>query len=142
MRPGELRHVTPCLRASPLRGCTNPAHPAGRAMATPVGTRARPPPAWSTTPSRANRSAPASPAWAYAGSGRSGSRRRSGTSSTAADRRIAAARDGSPSGGCGEELPPAGHALEVVLASIVERDPGAGDEIGDGAGHEHLVGAG
>src|SRR4051812_49125818 len=45
------------------------------AMATPVGTRARPPPASSTTSSAATRSAPASPGRAYAGTGSSGSRR-------------------------------------------------------------------
>src|SRR4051812_32666316 len=89
MSPGVLRQVTPCLSASPLRGWTKPAHPSGRAIAMPVGTSARPPPADSTTPSRATRSAPASPGWAYAGIGRSGSSRRRATSRcTTSDRRI------------------------------------------------------
>src|SRR5689334_1753029 len=52
------------------------------AMAMPVGTRARPPPAASTAPSRASRSQPASPGRAYAGRGSSGSRRTTGTAST------------------------------------------------------------
>src|SRR5215469_7100175 len=53
-------------------------------MATrmPVGTRARPPAALTRAPVRATRSAPASPTRAYAGSGRSGSRRTTETSST------------------------------------------------------------
>src|SRR4051794_34655155 len=49
----------------------------------PVGTRARPPPAASSTPVRATRSAPASPGCAYAGAGRSGSSRTMATSSPA-----------------------------------------------------------
>src|SRR5690554_1001430 len=44
----------------------------------PVGIRARPPPGASTAPSRATRSTPASPGRACWGSGRSGSRRRTG----------------------------------------------------------------
>ena len=35
---------------------------------------------------------------------------------------------------------PGSHALELVLAAILERDPGAGDEVLDGAGDEHLAG--
>ena len=35
----------PWRRARPLRGSTNPAWPGGTAMAIPVGTSARPPPA-------------------------------------------------------------------------------------------------
>src|SRR5947207_11035212 len=52
------------------------------AMASPVGIRARPPRARSTTSSRASRSQPASPGRAYAGRGRSASSRTTGTSST------------------------------------------------------------
>src|SRR5665647_3926833 len=66
--------VMPCLAARPERGCTNAAYPAGRAMATPVGTSARCPGARNTS-CRACRSAPASPGWAYLGTGRSRSRR-------------------------------------------------------------------
>ena len=39
-----LRQVTPWRTASPLRGRTRPAKPSGMAIATPVGTTARPPP--------------------------------------------------------------------------------------------------
>src|SRR5436190_13700546 len=60
------------------------------ASATPVGIAARPPRAAIVTSSRATRSAPASPGWAYAGSGRSGSSRTTGTSGMATDLRIAA----------------------------------------------------
>src|SRR6266545_576977 len=81
MVPGAFTTVTPCRAASPDRGCTNPAYPAGSASAIPVGTRARSPGA-SSTSTAVTRSAPASPGWAYAGSGRSGSRRCTSTSSS------------------------------------------------------------
>ena len=35
-----------------------------------------------------------------------------------------------------------GDALELVLASILEREPGAGDEISGGSGHEHVTRSG
>src|SRR4051794_30795085 len=57
------------------------------AMAMPVGTRARPPPWDSHACSRATRSNPPSPGWAYAGRGRSGSRRTRGRASTPASLR-------------------------------------------------------
>src|SRR3954469_10955120 len=47
----------------------------------PVGTRARSP-GRNDTSTRVTRSAPASPGWAYDGSGRSGSRRTTGTGSS------------------------------------------------------------
>src|SRR5204862_5089906 len=85
-----LRQVTPSRRASPLRGRTKTAYPSGMASAIPVGTTARPPAGAIVTSSRATRSAPASPGCAYAGNGRSGSTRTTGTSGMAADLRIAA----------------------------------------------------
>src|SRR5690242_1607747 len=72
--PGAFTSVTPCLAARPERGCTNAAYPSGRAIAIPVRTRARSP-GPSSTSSAAVRSAPASPGWAYDGSGTPGSRR-------------------------------------------------------------------
>ena len=53
------------------------------AMATPVGTSTRPPAAGTVVSMRARRSSPASPGWAYAGNGRSGSRRTIGMSTMA-----------------------------------------------------------
>src|SRR6478736_6131968 len=66
---------SPWRAASPERGCTKATYPTGRAIATPVGTIARSPGARLTS-TVVSRSAPASPGWAYDGSGRSGSRRR------------------------------------------------------------------
>src|SRR5919106_5109232 len=44
----------------------------------------------------------------------------------------------SASGLSSVELPPTWDALQFVLASVDETQPGAGDEIGDGARGEHL----
>src|SRR6266550_2346581 len=77
--PGAFTSVTPCLAARPERGCTNAAYPSGRAIAIPVRTRARSP-GPSSMSSAVVRSAPASPEWAYDGSGTSGSRRLISTS--------------------------------------------------------------
>ena len=68
---GVFKQVTPWRRASPLLGCTKPAYPCGIAIAIPVPTRARPPRGSKVTSSFASRSAPASPAFAYFGKGRS-----------------------------------------------------------------------
>src|SRR5262245_55971243 len=38
------------------------------------------------------------------------------------------------------QLPNSGDALQLPLASVLEREPGASHEIADGAGHEHLAG--
>src|ERR1700729_337679 len=77
--PGAFTSVTPCFAARPERGCTNAAYPSGSAMASPVRTSARSPGA-SSTSSAAVRSAPASPGWAYDGSGTPGSSRLISTS--------------------------------------------------------------
>src|SRR6478672_11500902 len=69
MSPGVLRQVMPCLSARPERGSTKPAYPDGIATASPVGTSARPPPAASSTASRAWRSYPASSVCCCFGSG-------------------------------------------------------------------------
>src|SRR5687768_511413 len=89
------------------------------ATAMPVGTSARPPPAASVTSSRATRSAPASPGWAYDGRGSSGSRRTIGTGSTAGDstiRRVLVWMDLEMTG-----LDPARHAI-VEIATLVTDD--------------------
>ena len=72
MVPGALTMDSPCRAASPERGWTSATYPSGSASAMPVGTSARSPGA-SVTSTVVTRSAPASPGWAYAGSGRSGS---------------------------------------------------------------------
>src|SRR5438477_537177 len=43
--------------------------------------------------------------------------------------------------GDGIEPPRAGHALQLVLAALVERQPGAGHEVLDRRRDEHLSGA-
>src|SRR6266568_8794781 len=77
--PGAFTSVTPCLAARPERGCTNAAYPSGSAIASPVRTSARSP-GCSSMSSVVVRSAPASPGWAYDGSGTPGSRRLISTS--------------------------------------------------------------
>src|SRR5579863_3021955 len=42
------------------------------------------------------------------------------------------------SGLYGQERPGPRHALQLVLAALAEGQPGADDEVGDGARHEHL----
>src|SRR4051812_37691187 len=81
MVPGVFTIDRPCRAASPERGCTSATYPSGTAIATPVGTSARSP-GPRVTSTAVTRSAPASPGWAYAGSGRSGSRRTTGTGSS------------------------------------------------------------
>src|SRR6188768_744718 len=81
MVPGVFTIDSPCRAARPERGCTRATYPSGTASATPVGTSARSP-GPSVTSTAVTRSAPASPGWAYAGSGRSGSRRTTGTGSS------------------------------------------------------------
>jgi len=44
------------------------------------------------------------------------------------------------SGSDGEELPGSRDALELVLAPVIEADPGPGDEVDDGARDTDLVG--
>ncbi len=74
MVPGALTMEMPWRAASPERGCTRATYPSGSAIAMPVGTSARSP--GSRVRSTAEcRSAPASPGWAYDGSGSSGSSR-------------------------------------------------------------------
>src|SRR5439155_14268681 len=56
--------------------------------------------------------------------------------------RARARRDYRVSGvGDGIEPPRAGHALQLVLASLVEGEPGAGHEVLHGGRDEHLPGA-
>src|ERR671913_546916 len=69
----------PQRAASPERGCTKAAYPSGSASASPVGSTARSPGA-SSAATVVTTSAPASPGSAYAGSGTSGSRRCTRTS--------------------------------------------------------------
>ena len=38
-----------------------------------------------------------------------------------------------------EQVPGARHTLELVLASVLEIDPGAGDKVDNGARHKHLA---
>src|SRR5689334_15112195 len=93
MVPGALTSVRPVRAARPERGVTKPTQPTGRAMATPVPTSSRSPGS-SRTSVVQRRSTPASAGCAVAGTGRSGSRRVSGTSS-------GATREPSPAAGSG-----------------------------------------
>ena len=43
---------------------------------------------------------------------------------------------------CGVDVPAVGHAFEFVFASVGEGEAGAGDQVADGARHEHFAGAG
>jgi hypothetical protein len=64
----------PCLIARPDLGCTNATYPLGRAMLIPVGTNILSP-GLIVKSIRVAKSAPASPAFAYEGSGTVGSSR-------------------------------------------------------------------
>src|SRR3712207_1000251 len=77
--PGVLTIERPHRAASPERGCTSATYPSGSASAIPVGTSARSPGARCTS-TVVQRSAPASPGCAYAGSGTAEDRRRTWTS--------------------------------------------------------------
>lgn len=74
MVPGLLTIERPTRAAKPDRGCTKPTIPNGIATAMPVPTSVLHPGSI-TTSWALNRSTPASPAWARAGKGSSGSRR-------------------------------------------------------------------
>src|SRR4051812_29897384 len=78
MVPGVLTSESPCRAASPERGWTSATYPSGKAIEIPVGTSARSPGARITS-TAVTRSAPASPGWAYVGSGSPGSSRRTAT---------------------------------------------------------------
>src|SRR4029077_1427229 len=105
MVPGVFTMDNPWRAASPDRGWTSATYPSGRARAIPVGTSARSPGARvrSTVDIR---SAPASPGWAYDGSGRPGSSR---TTATGRPSPVLASGTGS---GTRRTLPP------------LDRDPG------------------
>src|SRR6476646_5718001 len=81
MVPGALTRPRPARAASPERGWTNAATPAGTAIGMPVGSTARSPGSRCRS-CAATMSAPASPGSAYTGSGRSASRRLTSTGST------------------------------------------------------------
>src|SRR3954447_1087817 len=84
MVPGVFTSDSPCRAARPERGWTSATYPSGRAIAMPVGTTARSP-GDRVTSTVVTRSAPASPGWAYDGSGRSGASRTTATGRPGSD---------------------------------------------------------